>query len=1083
MSNEIVKDNQCSGNEYKQICMNNNCDYQYKQKIYYPSSECPPGYAKIGINCLKTENKEKLSNPEKYDENNDIVMLFDINKKKVIPTPDIITKKYLVKDCPLFHPEEKELVLDIGSSDKDITTTNRKCKYIKVKGRGTYKKDDCYQHCDNGDDNIKCGNAPEYTCKELRKNPDLNRGCYDFCQKYNKSDSDICNISERYKQCFIDQYGPSAKGWHPSSSSCPPGWRSTGSLTCQQECSVVRPGWTQDFAGTCWSPVPEGFVDTGWLYREKCIDGYNEVAGVCWRNDGVWTDCHNFGSFGTIPNLCPADAARDMYGNCWAWLLRPDCDKKEYVAGLCYDKKCPPNWHRTAACSCEGNGNPSGKQTLSNGNIRYTTGRTGLSYVPPTYPRESHIPNIQGIHNCQLKYGTEGFFNTLGQVLKAGAEWVSGDEKAAATYANSANEMGPLICGKKCPDGYKSDGYMCKREREFDLCYPERQIDMDDPAKIWKKYCSTGNNISGGANNDMECISAVEEGKLSQKDYNDIYIEKCKDKMDTTILAETNNVFKDGKSKNKLLYTTLAQICHQKNIVSIQRPIKPVSELNLTPNSYYKLNIALPILNLDKQIDFIINSKDLDDAFQKYDLIIDRDIIKALDKGEFICIYEEIKCKDNVKAYYITFIRIKYGSIDDDCCLNMDNTTLDGLSVNYFNDINSELINPSEINRINYYSDLFGSKQSCDPKFKKMEGGNEICRTALNDFCSDTNNDGVPHILEFTDTTQTNLKHKRCGIDFQKKYKSDYIDTLKYYCNDYNEYEKKTFIKNNKICKDYCKDDMSNCMEGYEKYCIEKDIFGEECKEFIRKMPHKDKIYEKMCVLTPNSKVYDTTECKDYRDQYTKCLVNEKGNSNCDIFYADNTNITAKIFNKDCNKNPTLKYCDKEIIQYDMYKNKYNSTANKKEAANNIIKSNPKKYVNTSEENIIKNRTIQIENELIREKIKYCLDSKNESEECKKKIEDYMQAEFVTDCIKGIKDSFENNEYCIEIKNSEKSNFKKYIRKYCNDIDSAAYNTTECINFKNTEQIKKNNSKIQYIIFGIIVFFILISISAIILSI
>ena len=93
-----------------------------------------------------------------------------------------------------------------------------------------------------------------------------------------------------------------------------------------------------------------------------------------------------------------------------------------------------------------------------------------------------------------------------------------------------------------------------------------------------------------------------------------------------------------------------------------------------------------------------------------------------------------------------------------------------------------------------------------------------------------------------------------------------------------------------------------------------------------------------------------------------------------------------------------------------------------------------------------------------------------------------MQSDFISDCIKNRKDSFEKDEYCINIKNSDKSNFKKYIRPFCNDKDSAAYDTAECMNFRSKIEEKKEKKTNTYIIIGIVIFLIIIAICATIIS-
>ena len=68
---------------------------------------------------MKTINKTKLDSNENFDENNDIVSLFDINKKKINTIGENqVVDKYIIKNCPLFHPIEKDLMLDPVESEK-----------------------------------------------------------------------------------------------------------------------------------------------------------------------------------------------------------------------------------------------------------------------------------------------------------------------------------------------------------------------------------------------------------------------------------------------------------------------------------------------------------------------------------------------------------------------------------------------------------------------------------------------------------------------------------------------------------------------------------------------------------------------------------------------------------------------------------------------------------------------------------------------------------------------------------------------------------------------------------------------------
>jgi hypothetical protein len=844
--------------------------------------------------------------------------------------------------------------------------------------------------------------------------------CFDYCD--NDDESLRCGTMDNRKtiddirQCIVNEFGEGARNWKPKAGTCPNGWTSTGPWTCIKSGCPENQGYRNDPA-TCWWDSD----DTRGEYCESHIPNadcngifYRETPRLAVGGAGGW--CDNSPQWPWDLKTKPANITCRPGYSLWG--------------GLCY-KNCPAGWWRSASCTCTRGGHPPAP-------FGYTDGGRNIIW------KES-----RGIHNCRLAIGAAHFFDMMGKLGKEGA----------------ANEFGPLICGAKCPEGYESNDLTCKKERKFKLCYPERKIEKNEPSKMWKEYCKRGNNLTA---DDNECKDALANSYISSVDFNNIYKDKCEKKIDRSVLSDTQDIFGNKGLKNKILYTTIAQLCYEVNKdETFEKP---------TPNSFYKLNIPIPILDIDKTKPKGIynNTKELSDAFDRFNLIIDRDILKAIKTGEFICKYELTKCDDDIKAYFLTFIRVRYAAKSDDCCINMDNVNLDGSAINYYVDVNNELINESDNNVMHFQKDLFGSKTTCDPKIKKIEG-TDTCRTALNEFCEDTNDKDIPHIIEYTDESQRTLKHKRCGIDFQKRYKYDYDTMIKRICDDYNPIEKKDFIVTNNVCKDYCKDDMSNCKSGFEKYCIQTGIFKEKCKEFIDKLPNKDKIYETMCVKTTSSNVYNDDKCKEYKKSYDKCLVNEKGNKECDNFYKENPNITRKIFNNDCDNNPTLSYCDKNIIQQDMYKNEYISSSNKKEAAKNIINSDPKRYFKTSEENLIDDRKNQIDKEMTKEKIKFCLDDSKYTSKCQTNIENYMKSDFIMDCVKGKKDSFINDNFCINIKNSNKTNFPKYIRQYCNDRDSAVYDTTECIKFRSDNEKNKRKKYGVYIIIGVIIFFIFIA--------
>jgi hypothetical protein len=358
-------------------------------------------------------------------------------------------------------------------------------------------------------------------------------------------------------------------------------------------------------------------------------------------------------------------------------------------------------------------------------------------------------------------------------------------------------------------------------------------------------------------------------------------------------------------------------------------------------------------------------------------------------------------------------------------------------------------------------NDYFDSKTTCDPKFKKMEGGNDICRTSLNDFCQDTEDNNIPNLIKFTDDKQTEIKHKRCDIDFKKIYPSDYEKMLKSTCNDYdsgfnNPDNKKDALRTNKRCIDFCKKDMKQCDKGMKKYCTQKygdtknpqiHLFDIDCEEYLLQQPDYDSILEKYCVLDSTSPVYNNEKCTKYRTEYNKCLKDNKykGSMECDNFYNDNPNVTAIIFNTECDKNPNFSYCNKKIKQKDMYKNTYQGSPNEREASKNIINSDPSIFFKTSEENIINTQKSTVDSKINEEKMNYCLDNINDPN-CKKLMDNYMKNDFIKTCIKGRKDAFDNIDICKKIKQNKNINFSNTISPYCLDKESSVYGLGECAN-------------------------------------
>jgi hypothetical protein len=578
------------------------------------------------------------------------------------------------------------------------------------------------------------------------------------------------------------------------------------------------------------------------------------------------------------------------------------------------------------------------------------------------------------------------------------------------------------------------------------------------------------------------CLNALTRKYINQKDINEIYKKKCANKINRSDLIEVPRRFSTDKiEKVKLTYPFLAQKCFN---INTDQTLK-----NPTPNSSYQLDIVLPFLANEikeptkDQNGEILNVDNLQTIFDRYELLIDSDIINALKNGEFRHKLTEELCNDGVKAYKITFYRVKYGSNDDECCLNVDNLSLDGIGINYYQAVNSNNSNPNETDKMHFVENVFGAKTTCNPKLKKIEGGNNICKSALNDFCTEENNEGVPKIIEFTDEKQTELKHKRCDIDFKKMYKNQYEGILKQVCNDYDLSKKNDFIRSNKICKEYCGPKQEKCMKGMRRYCTKPDktkvipLFTPDCEKFMGSDVYNDTVMKNFCVSLSTGDLYKHPKCKEFREGYEKCLVNNIGDSMCDDFYSKNKNITAEILNKKCDKNPNLPYCNKKIFQKDMYKNEYIASPNERESILNIMNEDSKKYFKTSEENILKTKNKIINKEITNEKMKYCLEENEQTSNCKQIIDNYMSTEFIDKCIKGNKDSFDKEQICIDIKKSKITNFENKIKNFCADKESSVYNLADCKKIENIENEKKNKKKL---IIGIIIILIIIIIITII---
>jgi hypothetical protein len=636
-------------------------------------------------------------------------------------------------------------------------------------------------------------------------------------------------------------------------------------------------------------------------------------------------------------------------------------------------------------------------------------------------------------------------------------------------------ESGDTLARRKQLRPYR---FRCISSKDFQLCYPERLVDIDSSDKTWINYCNRRNNLT----KDNTCLNALTRKYINQREINEIYKRKCGNKINRNDLIEIPRRFSTDKiEKVKLTYPFLAQKCFNIN--------KDQTLKNPTPNSSYQLDIALPFLANEikeptkDQNGAILNIDNIQTVLDRYDLLIDSDIINALKNGEFNHRLTEELCNDGVKAYKITFYRVKYGSNDDECCFNLDNLSIDGKGINYYKDVNSNTPNPNQIDKMHFVENIFGAKTTCNPKLKKLEGGNDICKSALSDFCTEENKDGVPRIIEFTDEKQTELKHKRCDIDFKKLYKNQYEGILKQVCNDYDLSKKNDFIRSNKICRDYCGPNQEKCMKGMRRYCTKPDktkvtpLFTPDCEKFMGSDDSKDTIMKNFCVSLSSGDLYKHPKCKEFRDGYEKCLVNNIGDNSCDDFYKKNKNITAEIFNKKCDKNPNLPFCTKKIFQKDMYKNEYIASPNEREAILNIISEDSKKYFKTSEENILKTKQNVIGKEITKEKIEYCLEEKDQTPQCKQLLDNYMKTGFVDRCIKGAKDSFDKDQICIEIKRSNKTNFENNIKSFCSDKESSVYNLADCKKIEIKENEKKQK---KYIIIGIIMILIFIIISTII---
>ena len=102
--------------------------------------------------------------------------------------------------------------------------------------------------------------------------------------------------------------------------SCPGGWRKTSEGMCMQDCDTNN-GWVSNGAGLCYQidcPVANGdelayHKSSPGFCMQECKNGYSNVAGVCWKDKGVYG--RGVGYPVTL-NACPT-GQRDDGTACW----------------------------------------------------------------------------------------------------------------------------------------------------------------------------------------------------------------------------------------------------------------------------------------------------------------------------------------------------------------------------------------------------------------------------------------------------------------------------------------------------------------------------------------------------------------------------------------------------------------------------------------------------------------------------------------------------------------------------------------------------------------------------------------------
>jgi hypothetical protein len=504
--------------------------------------------------------------------------------------------------------------------------------------------------------------------------------------------------------------------------------------------------------------------------------------------------------------------------------------------------------------------------------------------------------------------------------------------------------------------------------------------------------------------------------------------------------------------------------------------------VNPIAQSYYRYSTALIGINeIDTNIDMngIRTFKEYNkmrDIFYNNNIVIDLSILDAINSGEFKYKLDIVSRNGSTITCTITFVRMTLGTLDPECCYNVND---DGIALNHYTSTNSKDygVNPNDT-QYNYVSNLFGNKSICDPRFKRIEMGMNICRDELNDFCSEEDANGVPRII--AKNSNGTLKHPRCSIDFRKFYSKDYGKVMNDICNDYNSGFQdsdliKTYMDREPLCRDFCENiEPSKCARGQKKYCSEKymdidrqmntRLFHDDCINFMKKQDDNDVYLEKFCIKETQNKAYQNPICINFRDKYERCIIN-KDNSNteeCKDFYRGNPNITATDFNKACEVNPTLKICNQKIIQKNIYNNKFEGTPNEYFAVKNLRKDEPKLSI-AGDDFIITNNP-EISTKIIEDKIKYCIKNNNQDPICPQLVNNYMHDQFITRCIRGNSEVFIKDEICKLMKdNANLTGYDGIEANFCTDRNSSVYSNPKCIGYRSST----NNIKKLFYAFGI----------------